>query len=242
MDKKHLEELVKVENTYWWHIAKRAIVLEVLRRYFPSPGRLIEGGIGAGGNLKMFQEIGYEVTGFDILPEAVNYCRNQGIANVYLHDLQQPWPVEPNLAKVVVLLDVIEHALDPIQVLSNAAKAVDQKGGLIVTVPAYPMLKGPWDEMLGHYRRYTSRLFKDHANEASLRVAWLSHWNAFSLPAAFIIRLAEKMFNYRRTAEFPPVSPIMNNLLLRFADVERLFIQKKPLPVGLSLIGVLVHE
>src|SRR3954464_12126816 len=48
MDPKHLEELIAVERGYWWHVAKRELVLEVLGRHFPPPARLVEGGIGGG--------------------------------------------------------------------------------------------------------------------------------------------------------------------------------------------------
>jgi len=242
MDKRHLEELISVESNYWWLIAKRSLVCKILQRHFPSPAKLIEGGIGAGGNLSAFQDIGYEITGFDVLPEAVTHCQKRGLKNVYVHDLQKPWPVESKSARVVMLLDVIEHASDPIKILKNAAFTLDRKGGIIVTVPAYPSLMGPWDRMLGHYRRYTPKLLEEQARCSGLRVAWLSHWNAFSLPAAFAVRVGEQYLRYKRTAEFPPVSPRINCFLIKCADLERRLILKRSIPMGLSIIGILMHE
>ena len=51
MDPKHLDELIAIERNYWWHVAKRELVIELLDRFAPPPGLLIEAGIGGGGNL-----------------------------------------------------------------------------------------------------------------------------------------------------------------------------------------------
>ncbi|MCA9057796.1 MAG: methyltransferase domain-containing protein, partial [Planctomycetaceae bacterium] len=109
MDPSHLQELVSLEDSYWWHVAKRQLVTRLLNRHCPPPGRLVEGGIGSGRNLVEFREMGYDVTGFDLMPESVDHVRNRGIDDVQVHDLGTPWPVDPGSLRAVVLLDVLEH-------------------------------------------------------------------------------------------------------------------------------------
>ena len=92
MDPKHLNELIAVEGSYWWHIAKRELATEVLHRHFPPPGRLVEGGIGGGGNLAAFRRAGYHVTGFDIMEQSVRHCRTLGL-EAQVHDLHRPGPL-----------------------------------------------------------------------------------------------------------------------------------------------------
>lgn len=239
MDPKHLEELIAVERAYWWHVAKRALVVDILRRHFPAPARLVEGGLGGGANLLAFQALGYRVSGFDLMPEAVEHCRAVGIEDVRVHDLQEPWEIAEGPARVVVLLDVIEHVADPVRLLKNAAATLDAEGGIVVTVPAIPALFGPWDRMLGHHRRYSPKMLREQAREAGLRVAWMSHWNAFTLPAALVVRTLEKMGRRGGGAEFPHVSPAVNSLLIAMARVERGLISTVGVPAGLSLVGVL---
>lgn len=195
--------------------------------------------MGAGGNLAALKKCGYQVSGFDCMPEAVRHCAGQGLEDVHVHDLEEPWPIENGSVDVVVMLDVLEHIADPVKVLRNARQKLTCGGGIVLTVPACPYLMGPWDRMLGHYRRYSGRLLGRHARAAGLRVVWLSHWNAFTYPAALMIRSLEKLFRKRRSAEFPPVSGPVNSLLQTCARVERGIMRRIPLPIGLSLVGVL---
>ncbi len=48
MEAAHLTELIELEDSYWWHVAKRRLVVELLRRYAPPAGLLVEGGVGSG--------------------------------------------------------------------------------------------------------------------------------------------------------------------------------------------------
>lgn len=239
MQASHLTQLVELEDSYWWHVAKRQLVTRLLKKHCPPPGRLVEGGIGSGRNLMEFEEMGYDVTGFDLMPESVEHVRGRGIDDVRVHDLGDPWPVKSNSLTAVVLLDVLEHVEFPVTVLKHVHDALTDDGAVIVTVPAYPWLYSRWDEQLGHFRRYTAREFRSHANEAGFRVQWLNHWNSFTLPAAVAVRGWEKVFPKRDQPDFPEVSDLTNRALLTAAAAERWCMGKLPVPAGLSLAGVL---
>lgn len=241
MDVDHLNELIELEDSYWWHQAKRELVLSILNRHFPAPDHILEGGIGSARNLLEFQKAGYEVTGLDIMPESVAHARERGLASVQQHDLTEPWPVANQSIGAVVLLDVIEHVPDPVAVLKHAAACLKPNGGIVVTVPAYPWLYGDWDKELGHYRRYTKQELRQHVREAGLQVNWLSHWNSFTLPAAIAVRSYQKCLPKDRPAEFPRVSSTANWMLGKFAAAERSVLERSTVPFGLSLVGVLTR-
>lgn len=244
MNAAHLEDLIVLEESYWWHVAKRNLVSRLLTRYFPAPGRLVEGGIGSGRNLQHFRQLGYDVMGLDISDVAVRHARERGLDNVVRHDLADAWPVEDETLHAVVLLDVLEHLSTPVQALREVACKLSPAGGVIVTVPAMPWLFGEWDQMLGHYRRYTAGLLRQHATEAALRVVRLGYWNSFSLPAAVVLRGWKRLIpSHSPSATFPRVSPSMNSLLLKCAEVERRGVESGWLPPlwGLSLYAVLTR-
>jgi SAM-dependent methyltransferase len=238
MDPAHLQELAELEASYWWHVAKRELIVERLTRHAPPPARLVEAGTGTGGNLAAFRELGYDVLGFDVSPEAVDRCQQRGLRGVVLHDVNQPWPFDEGSQDIVVLLDVLEHCVDAASVWRNANKVLGPGGLLILNVPAVPWLFGPWDQALGHHCRYTARRLRRDAKEAGLREIWLSYWNAFSLPPAIAVRMLQKMRGRIKPAVFPRVPPLLNQLLIRTARIERSVLRHRTLPCGLSLAGV----
>ncbi len=239
MDPSHLTQLVQLEDNYWWHVAKRKLVLRLLNRFAPAPGRLVEGGIGSGRNLVEFDKQGYNVTGFDLMPESVEHVRQRGVEGVQVHDLEDPWPVDAHSVRAVVLLDVLEHIEHPVKVLEHVHEALSDDGSVIVTVPACPWLFNRWDEQLNHFRRYNIRAFRSQVLESGFRVQWLNHWNCFTLPVAMVIRSWEKIFPRRNPPDFPAVSELTNRLLLTAAAAERCCMDISGIPAGLSLVGVL---
>ncbi|QDU93886.1 class I SAM-dependent methyltransferase [Lignipirellula cremea] len=239
MEAGHLTELIQLEDSYWWHVAKRRLATRLLQEHFPPPGLVVEGGVGSSRNLLAFQELGYEVAGLDVMEPAVEHAHERGLENVHLHDLTEPWPLADESASAVVLLDVLEHLSDPVAALQHAWQALKPGGGVIATVPAYQWLFGEWDERLGHYRRYTRRRLREEAEAAGFTVRFLSHWNAFTLLPAIAVRTYERLLPRSRKAVFPRVSSLTNRALLACADWERCWMSACPTPCGLSVVGVL---
>jgi SAM-dependent methyltransferase len=239
MDASHLAELIELEETYWWHVSKRRLVLDWLRRRAAPPGRLVEGGVGSARDLQEFVGAGYEARGFDLMPESVDHACSRGL-DVVEHDLEAPWPVDAGTFDVAVLLDVLEHMGRPVRVLENIRAALRPGGVAVITVPAYPALHGDWDRALGHHRRYTRKMLREQARDASLEVEHLVHWNSFSLPAALLVRGAQRLFpRDSPPAEFPRVPRWLNQTLIGLADIERAWLSSGPLAFGLSLFAVL---
>ncbi len=239
MDPKHLQELIDLEEGYWWHVAKRRLVVDLVRRHFPPPGLLVEGGFGSGRNLLEFQCLGYDVAGLDLMPESVAHARTQGLSEVYVHDLSDPWPVQMRSARVAVLLDVLEHIADPVAALRHASSAIADSGGMVLSVPAYPSLFSDWDRHLGHFRRYTQDELRRQVQAANLRILWQGRWNAFSLPAAWMSRRLGRSSASTNGATFPRLPGVVNRLLIGCAALERRVVRWPGLPAGLSLVAVL---
>jgi SAM-dependent methyltransferase len=239
VEKSHLDELIELETTYWWHVAKRNLVTELLRRHVPPRGRIIEGGFGAAGNLRDWRALGYQVTGLDAMAESIEHARQMGLDEVHQHDLHAPWPVEESSAAGVVLLDVLEHLHDPVCALRHAARALTPQGRILFTVPCYPWLYSEWDRCLGHYRRYTGRMIRKQVRKAGLRLEMLRHWNAFTLPAAIATRVIRRLCHRPCGSDFPRVPRWLNRALIGAAHMEQRLASVTGLPLGLSLVGVI---
>lgn len=57
----------------------------------------------------------------------------------------------------VLYIDVLEHIADDVAELRRAAQVLRHDGRLIVLAPAFDFLYSPFDEAIGHHRRYTRR-------------------------------------------------------------------------------------
>jgi SAM-dependent methyltransferase len=55
----------------------------------------------------------------------------------------------------ILYIDVLEHIQDDRRELERAATHLKPGGHLVVLGPAHPWLYSPFDEAIGHYRRYT---------------------------------------------------------------------------------------
>jgi SAM-dependent methyltransferase len=55
----------------------------------------------------------------------------------------------------ILYIDVLEHIEDDAAEMARAAQRLQPGGALIVLSPAHPFLFTPFDEAIGHYRRYT---------------------------------------------------------------------------------------
>ncbi len=55
----------------------------------------------------------------------------------------------------MTLLDVLEHQEDDVHFIEELVAKMEPGSVLLLTVPALPKLWSPWDEALGHFRRYT---------------------------------------------------------------------------------------
>jgi len=134
MDPAHLQELSKLEDNYWWHVAKRSLAFGLIDRYAQPNDLIVEAGVGAAGNLKYLQDKGFRVHGLDLMPEAIEHCYRRGIQAATRHDLCEQWPFPSASAKIVLLLDVLEHLPQPVKALQHAADILDSRGRIILTV------------------------------------------------------------------------------------------------------------
>ena len=63
----------------------------------------------------------------------------------------------------ILYIDVLEHIEDDAAEMARAAERLRPGGTLIVLSPAHPFLFTPFDEAIGHYRRYTRTTLRQSA-------------------------------------------------------------------------------
>ena len=104
-------------------------------RYYRRPGRLLDIGSGSGKILLHFSAKGWETVGID-----PDFAARQAAAKRGLQTLDGTAENIPAILKgqkfdAVIMTHVLEHCIDPVQALRNAADLLKRGGRLIVEVP-----------------------------------------------------------------------------------------------------------
>jgi SAM-dependent methyltransferase len=141
---------------------------------------------------------------------------------------------------VVTLLDVLEHIEDDRGFLGELVGAMRPDATLVLTVPAVPALWSPWDEQLGHFRRYTRRTLRAVANSLPVEVVEVS----YLFPELLVPGFARRILRRRRGikdgggsgAEFPVLPRPLDRSLRVLSGLT--YRARKVSPAGTSLVLV----
>ncbi len=247
-----ITDLFEKEGSYWWNVSKREMVLALLhktngRRRQQAMGVGVDIGCGGGYTTKVF-ESGWRMIGADVSHNALQLCQSRGIQRLCQVDVTRfSLPFKTGSFDLVLALDVIEHVEDDVHALTECRRILKAGGLLVVTVPAFMSLWSPWDESLGHKRRYTLTDLVGAFQRAGLSVKESTYIFFFVFPVAILIRSLKRLIQKdakRYSSDFIPLPRVLNSLLLQIGRLEQWVIAKLNLsfPFGLSVISVAVKE
>jgi 2-polyprenyl-3-methyl-5-hydroxy-6-metoxy-1,4-benzoquinol methylase len=95
-------------------------------------GRLLDIGCNEGRGLQLYQQNGFEVEGLELNENAAEIARSQGF-KVYTQLLQDFLPNEPY--DVVILSNVLEHSLNPREMLIQVNQILKSGGKVCISCP-----------------------------------------------------------------------------------------------------------
>lgn len=237
MQKYLYQDLYNLEETHWWHKAKRNLVCFFLKKYFfNKKNRLLDVGCGAGKNIEAFSKFG-TVWGVDFSSEAISFCKKRGLKKVSKGNLEK-LSFEKNTFDCVTALDVLEH-VDDSKALNEIYRVLKKSGILIATVPAYPALWSKWDEVLHHKRRYAKNALSQVLEKAGFQIIKNSYSYSFLVLPILITRAIKKLL-YRKhyPSDFLISNKILNSFLAKISEIEKFLIVHTSVPFGTSLIVV----
>ena len=239
MDEALLTSFASIEDVHWWFVARRAIVLDILRSGLESAPRVIlEVGCGTGGMLSDLADEFPEACTRGVGPSrgAREAARRRGCEVV--EGVFGALPAEDGSVDLVVALDVLEHCESESQAISEAYRVLRPGGHLVLTVPALPWLWGSHDEVNRHYRRYTARSLRVAIAAAPFATSRVTHFNTLLLPLAAAARVFGRLTGAKGAigVDLPP--PPLNRALLAVFRSERLLLRRHDLLVGMSLLAL----
>src|SRR3989344_1324367 len=186
MNEPEYRKMKELEEVYWWHVGRRAIIRAVLKKYLSGhkqekkPALLLDLGCGTGGNACLLKEFG-EVIGADNSAMALKIARTADFSKLTLIEKNR-LPFEDNSFDCLTLLDVLEHIENDNDALSKCRRVLKQDGLLILTVPTYQWLFSGPDEALNHKRRYLMKNLSKQLSGAGFNICFKSYAITFLFP------------------------------------------------------------
>jgi len=233
--------LARTEESYWWHRGRQRIVRRLLDRYVAPDARVLDIGCGPGGTTLAYAS-GRRVVATDASPESLKWASERGLTVAAMDATRLA--VAPATFDAVVALDILEHVHDDAAVLHEAYRALRPGGVLVVTVPAYQFLWSNHDDAVGHLRRYTRGPLVRMVRTAGFQIAVGEYTMAAILPAAIVVRLAERLRPpvAEPKAKFTPLPKVVSAVLERIVGLGPIPFPFLPIPFGLSVVIVARRE
>lgn len=237
MKKRFYQELYLLEESHWWHIAKREISVKLLEQFTKKRKlKILDIGCGTGKNVEVFSRFG-QTWGIDISSEAISYCKKRGIKNIKRSRAEKTG-FRRNSFDVITLLDVLEH-VDDTETIKEVLRILKPGGILLVSAPAYQGLWSKWDEVLHHKRRYNANSLKLLVNK-NFKIKKISYMFSFLLPPVFLLRKVKSfLYSNDYPSDFRLAPPLINFIMLNLSRIEHRFVLKNSIPFGTSIICVL---
>jgi ubiquinone/menaquinone biosynthesis C-methylase UbiE len=234
------EAMYDLEDVYWWFIARRKLVQEIVGEETSGRAgvRLLDVGCGTGSNLAALAARTNSV-GIDMSTEALSFCRRRGIEAV-AHSRVEALPFPDASFEVVTALDMLEHTDDDLAALAELRRVTSPGGLLLITVPAYGFLWSEHDEALKHRRRYTAYELRNKLTVSGFAVERTSY---FITSLFFPILAARVLQGIRKRSTHPQTSvrllpKWLNASLVGLLDVERRIVRHINLPFGVTIVAL----
>lgn len=236
MNAEEYDRLFRMEDRYWWFVARRELGVEFVRMHVPRHSRILDVGCGAGATARDLSSHG-TVFACDVSEQALAFCRQRGLAALSLGDLQR-LPFRTGSVECVVALDVVEHVSDDEQALGEIARVLAPNGVLVLSTPAYPLLWSGHDVALHHFRRYRRRQLRRLVERSGLEIVRLSYAVFLLFPVVAVARLLARLFGARSRASLWWLGSWPNRVLLALMRWENRLLRRTDLPWGVSLVLV----
>jgi SAM-dependent methyltransferase len=245
MEKDVYSEFLTLEKNHWWFIGRRKIFFTLLDQCFDEKGgmRILDVGCGPGEMIQPLSKYG-KVFALDFSLNALEYCLERGYRFLIDGDATR-LPVKNGTFDVISLFDTIEHIDNDTATLKECHRLLEDKGLIIITVPAYNFLYSNNDRAAHHKRRYTTSGIRRKVESVGFRVIKLTYINTWLFPiivcALFFIKLKEALFpvsNPDKTNISFPIPKPLNTVLTTIFCSESYLLKRISFPVGHSLICI----
>lgn len=237
MEPAEYERIAEAEGSHWWYVATRGLLADLLGPFLRSGQRILDAGCGPGGNGAWLASHG-RVVGVDVSADALRFvrARRSEIVPAFASITELPFRSESFDAAIEVT--VLNQVEEDARAVAELARVVRPGGAVVLFEPAFPALRRAHDAVVHARRRYRRRQLVGLAEGAGLVVERATYAHASLLPAAALLAGADRI---RPRPPSEATSDLdrpaaLDTVFSRLARVERRFLVRRSLPVGVSVV------
>ncbi len=230
------------ESVHWWYRGMETITRSLIeRRVQPSSClRILDAGCGTGAAMTTYLKDYGEVTGVDLYPQALDFCRRRSASRLALASILD-LPFASASFELVTSFDVLyERAVSSdLAALREFNRVLSASGWLLLRLPAYNWLRGRHDDRVHTQRRYTTKEVRKLLERSGFHVEHLSYANTLLFPLAVLKRLGERLFPSSEAQsdldlQVGMFDPFLGSILVKEAPL----VAGRGMPFGLSVVAV----
>jgi SAM-dependent methyltransferase len=232
--------MYQTEETHWWFVGRRNIILDQVAQFYGDRNglRLLDIGCGTGIFVKHLDSYG-EAFGLDISLDALSFCRQRGFSRL-IQGNGLFIPLSDNSFDIITANDLIEHLEDDVAGLKEFLRVLKPGGRAFIFVPAYQFLWSLQDEISHHKRRYTAGELRRAINASGFELERITYANTLLFPVIYAGRQALKVL--RRFKEVQTENNLhpgwSNGILTGIFNLEVPILRRMRFPFGVSIMAV----
>jgi SAM-dependent methyltransferase len=234
--------MFEVETAHWWYLGMEKITRAVLNQWSAraSGSSILDAGCGTGAAMSTYLADYGHVTGIDVSPLALGFCRQRNLTSLSLASVSSiPFP--PASFDLVTSFDVIceRPVASDLETVAEFYRVLRPGGLLLLRLPAYGWLRGQHDITAHISRRYTAPQVKRLLLQSGFQPLRVTYANTFLFPLALAKRMLERIFPPAPSSSDLSVNVGgLNELFKNILASEAFFVSRIGLPFGLSVVAL----
>ena len=233
-------ETYELEETFWYFVAQKELVFQVLRSEAGGKDknlRILDAGCGTGGLTRGLERFGTTV-GVDVSDEAIRYSRSRGLQHLLKGSVTR-LPFREFSFDIVTSMDVLYHRKveDDRESLREFHRILKRGGLLILNLPAFPFLKSSHDEAVETRKRYTRGEVERLLVDTGFHIRKATYRHTLLFPFVTVVRLLKRGFP-SEGSDLRPLPLWANGLLIRILRFETRILKICNLPFGSSVFCI----
>jgi SAM-dependent methyltransferase len=226
-----------VEETHWWYKALHRLIFQTLQTEVPDwhEKEILDAGCGTGSILKQLANP-MKTVGVDLSPEAISFCRQRGLDNVYQADICA-LPFVDRSFDIVICSSVLYHqwVKDVAAAVREMRRVLRPGGFLLLNVPALRFLHSAHDKAVMTAHRFKRKEIQRLLLENGFGIRRLTYWTTLLFPLAVLARTLGGSSTGR---DFDSAAnSFMHRLFSQTMALELGLLRKVSLPFGVALFA-----